>query len=243
MSACRAMSAATALLLIAGCAKTTRMPGFEVLSVSPATEPLPADAIYPSVAGDWTYAVTAGDDAGADVVHQRAATERYAAAWVNEQADRRSEYGRVNEAGDIVMPVVVDHDDKAITVFDPPLILAYARLEPGRPREQAFAMRVMDKQRPERQRDLGTGTQTIEYADDQVLRTSLGRLEARRITVRFAADLKMARAETTTTLYVVPGVGAVVIERREAVRLLGVTIRDRDQTLVLSSSPVPLPQP
>ena len=35
---------------------------------------------------------------------------------------------------------------------------------------------------------------------------------------------------------------AAVIERREAVRLLGVPIRDRDRTLVLSSSPVPLPQ-
>jgi len=104
-------------------------------------------------------------------------------------------------------------------------------------------MRVMDERRPQRQRDLGTGTQTIVYVDDQVLKTPLGRLATKRVTVRFTANLKMADAETITTLSLVPGVGAVVIKRRETVRLMGFLIRNRNQTLVLTASPVPLPEP
>jgi hypothetical protein len=235
-------SAAIPLLLLAGCATTTENPGFEVLSTSRATGPLPADAVFPATGGDWIYLVTTGAGAGERLAHRRESTDRYRAAWADREADRRSEYWRLDEAGNVVMPVVVDHDDKAITFFDPPLVLAYSRLEPGRQYEQAFTMRVMDERRPERQRDLGTGTQTIVYADDQVLKTPLGRLATKRIVVRFTADLKMAGAETTTTLYVIPGVGAVVIQRRETVRLMGVLIRNRNQTQVLTSSPVPLPK-
>jgi hypothetical protein len=237
------MSAALACVLIAGCSKATKGPGFDVLSTVPAAGPVDAEAIYPYVGGEWVYLVTVGDGAGGQSVHSREATERYRAAWVDHQAGRRSEYWRPDDAGNLVMPAVVDHDDRAVTFFEPPLILAYRRLEPGRQYEQTFSMRVMDARRPERQRDLGTGTQTIEYADDQVLKTPLGRIATRRVMVRFTAELKMARAETTTSLYVVPGVGAAVIDRREAVRLLGVPIRDRNQTLLLMSSPVPLPQP
>jgi hypothetical protein len=239
----RVISAAVALLLLAGCAQTTTGPGYDVLSTSPATGPLPADAIYPLLGGDWIYLVTAGEAAGEQLARRREGTNRYRAAWSDREADRRSEYWRLDDSGNVEMPAVVDHDDRAITFFDPPLILAHGRLEPGRPYEQTFSMRVMDERRPSRERDLGTGTQTIVYADDQVLKTPLGRLATKRVTVRFTADLKMAAAETTTTLYIVPGVGPVVIERRDTVRLMGVLIRNRHQTLVLTASPVPMPEP
>ena len=39
------------------------------------------------------------------------------------------------------------------------------------------------------------------------------------------------------------GVLTVVVKRRETVRLMGVLIRNRNQTLVLTASPVPLPEP
>ena len=243
MSTHRITSAAITLLLLAGCAKTTERPGFDVLSTRRATEPLPANAVYPATGGDWVYLITAGTREGGQLVHRREATQRYGAAWSDRDSNRQRKYWRVDEAGNIVMPTVIDHDDKAITFFDPPLILAYRDLEPRRPYDQTFSMRVMDERRPQRQRDQGTGTHTIEYIDDQVLKTSLGRLETRRIVLRFNADLNMARAETTTTLYVVPGGGPVVVERHEAVRLLGVPVRNRDQTLVLTGSPVPLPEP
>jgi hypothetical protein len=230
------MSAAITFLLLAGCATTTENPGFDVLSTKRPTEPLPADAVYPATGGDWIYLVTAGAAVGERFARRREESGLYHATWADREADRRSEYWRLDEAGNIVVPAVIDHDDKAITFFDPPLISAYSRLEPGRRYEQTFSMRVMDERRPERQRDLGTGTQTIVYVDDQVLKTPLGRLETKRVTVRFTADLKMATAETITTLSIVPGVGAVVVKRRETVRLMGVLIRNR-------ASPVPPPEP
>jgi hypothetical protein len=237
------MSAAITVLLLAGCATTTEKPGFDVLSTGRPTEPLPADAVYPATGGDWIYLVTAGVGAGERLAHRREESGLYDATWSDREADRRSEHWRLDEAGNIVMPAIIDHDDHAITFFDPPLISAYSRLEPGRQYEQSFSMRVMDERRPQRQRDLGTGTQTIVYVDDQVLKTPLGRLATKRVTVRFTADLKMATAETITTLSIVPGVGAVVVKRRETVRLMGVLIRNRNQTLVLTASPVPLPEP
>jgi hypothetical protein len=220
------MSAAITLLLLAGCATTTEKPGFDVLSTGRPTEPLPADAVYPATGGDWIYLVTAGVGAGERLAHRREESGLYDATWSDREADRRSEHWRLDEAGNIVMPAIIDHDDHAITFFDPPLISAYSRLEPGRQYEQS-----------------GTGTQTIVYVDDQVLKTPLGRLATKRVTVRFTADLKMAAAETITTLSIVPGVGAVVVKRRETVRLMGVLIRNRNQTLVLTASPVPLPEP
>jgi hypothetical protein len=179
------MSAAITFLLLAGCATTTENPGFDVLSTKRPTEPLPADAVYPATGGDWIYLVTAGAAVGERFARRREESGLYHATWADREADRRSEYWRLDEAGNIVVPAVIDHDDKAITFFDPPLISAYSRLEPGRRYEQTFSMRVMDERRPERQRDLGTGTQTIVYVDDQVLKTPLGRLETKRVTVRF----------------------------------------------------------
>jgi len=234
---------AAAFLLAAGCSKTSKGPGFDVLSTTPAIEPLTADAVYPPLGGAWTYLITEGDGTGGPSVHQREETSRYRAAWVDHLADQRSEYWFQGEAGNLVMPVVVDHANNAITFFDPPLIVAYGRLEPGRTYEQEASMRVMDAKRPQRQRYAGTGTQTIEYLEDQVLKTPLGEFPTKRLSIRFAADLGTAKADTTTTLWIVPGVGPLVVQRRQVERLLGIPVRAREQTLVLTSSPVPLPLP
>jgi hypothetical protein len=234
---------AAAFLLAAGCSKAAEGPGFDVLSTTPAIEPLAADAVYPTLGGAWTYLITEGHGTGGPAEHRREETSRYRAAWVDHLADQRSEYWFRDEAGNLVMPAVVDHENRAITFFDPPLIVAYGRLEPGGAFEQEASMRVMDAKRPERQRYAGTGTQTIEYLEDQVLKTPLGEFSTKRLDIRFAADLGTARAETTTTLWVVPGVGPLVVQRRQVERLLGIPVRAREQTLVLTSAPVPLPEP
>jgi hypothetical protein len=234
---------AGARLLTAGCSSASRGPGYEVLSTTPATGSLAADAMYPALAGEWVYLITQGDGAGGVFVDKREVTERYRTAWVDHQADERSEYWRPDESGNLVMPTVVDHANNAITLFRPPLIVAYGQLEPGRTYEQQTPMRVMDAKRPLRQRYEGTGTQTIEYADDQVLKTPLGEFPTKRVNIRFNADLGNAKAETITTLWIVPEIGPVVARRRQVERLLGIPVRSREQTLVLTSSPVPLPMP
>jgi hypothetical protein len=231
------------LTVAAGCATDSNGPGFTVLSTRRATGPLAAEAVYPLRGGDWVYLVTEGDGSGDETVHHREATERHRAAWADHQSDRRSEYWRPDDDGNLVMPVVVDHANNAVSMFRPPLVVAYARMEPGRTYEQEVRMRVMDARRPDRQRYLGTATQTIVYADDQVLRTPLGELVASRLSIHFSADLGSAGAKTTTTLWIVPGVGPVVLQRSQSERVLGIPVRGKSQTLVLVSPPVPLPPP
>jgi hypothetical protein len=233
-------AAAAAALLAAGCAKPAGGPGFDVLATQAATEPLAAADLDPTRDGDWTYLVTVGEGAGGQVLYRRRPTERYGAAWVEDQAGRRSEYRRTGDDGNVVMPVVVDHANNAITHFRPPLIVAYREMVPGRTYEQQVRMRVMDARRPDRQRYAGTATQTIVYADDQVLRTPLGELGTKRLSIRFTAELGAAGAETATILWIVPGVGPAVIQLTQSERVLGIAVRGRDQTLVLTKAPVPI---
>jgi hypothetical protein len=68
-------------------------------------------------------------------------------------------------------------------------------------------------------------------------KTPLGKVAAKRVEIEFEADLRMARALSIATLYVVPGLGSVVEERQDSVRLLKVPIRGSEQVLVLISGP------
>ncbi len=95
----------------------------------------------------------------------------------------------------------------------------------------------MDRDRPLRQRESGTATRTIEYVDDQVIRTPLGEFLAKRIVVEFVADLRLADARTTSTLYVVEGLGVVAEEREEEIKIFGVIGRPTRRTFLLASSP------
>jgi hypothetical protein len=229
--------AAAALLLAAGCAKPAGGPGFDVLSTRTPTGPLAAADLDPTREGDWTYLVTAGEGSGEPTLYRRRATEQYGAAWVEDQADRRSEYRRMDDEGNEVMLVVVDHAHNAITWFRPPLIAAYREMEPGRTYEQQVRMRVMDARRPDRERYRGTATQTIVYGDDEILHTPLGELNTKRLSIHFTADLGSVGAETATTLWIVPGVGPAVIQRTQSERVLGIHAPGRDQTLVLTKAP------
>ena len=97
-------------------------------------------------------------------------------------------------------------------------------------------MRVVDARRPGRLRESGTATVTVEYVDDQLLETPAGRFLAKRIVSRFVADLKLVHATTTSTTYVVPGVGVVAQQRVEEIKMLGLGSPSR-LTFVLTSPP------
>ena len=221
-----------ALAALVGCASHEDL-GFKVLSITAPSAAVTAEEIYPVGVGAWTYLITAGDGRGAQVVHRRQATERYGADWADRQGDRRVEFWRRDEAGNIVMPVVVDHADRAITLFEPPLIIAYRELGPGAARRQEVAMRVMDERRPTRLRHEGTAVRTVEYVDDQLLELPFGTVETRRLLITFTADLKMADAETTSTIWVARDLGTVVVQEKDTVRALGIPIRGSSRTMVL----------
>lgn len=241
-SAAAALCAAAALTA-AGCRGPQRAgPGYEILETMPAEATLAAAQIYPTASGRLEYRITQGDDAGALLVERRLATPGPCVTWIDDPRGGRREFWRVDGAGDIVMPAVVDEGDGAITLFDPPLILAHAQLAPGPPRTQRTLMQVVRLDDPSRPRESGTASQTFEYSDQVRLRTAGGELTAARVTITFKADLRMADAETVTTLYVVPGPGPgpgpgpVVREWSEAVKALGVTIRRGRRSMVAPPS-------
>lgn len=218
-----------------GCSAPARCAGFERLATLPAGDPITADNLYPSRTAEWSYVVTAGTDAGDSITHRRADTKRFDATWVDHEDDRISEFQRRDNHGNIVMPAVISHRDHTISLFEPPLIIAYQALPAGQPRRQEVAMRVVDLSDTAQLRESGRAVQTIEYVDDQRLRTPFGEFTAKRVIMIFNADLQFAHAQTSSTLYVVPGLGAIVQQRREEVRILGIPTRNRNQTLVLRS--------
>jgi hypothetical protein len=77
-------------------------------------------------------------------------------------------------------------------------------------------------------------TQKITYSGDQVVRTTLGRHVARRVTIEFQADLRLADVADNTVLLVVPELGAVIEFRAQNLIVLGVMPRRTERTLVLT---------
>ncbi len=232
-----ALAAAAALAgAAAGCRGTgagDTGPGFEVLETRPADLVLDAGDLCPTESGRREYRITRGDGAGSLLVERRLSTPAQGATWIDDPRGARREFWRVDEDGDVVMPAVVDDADGAITIFDPPLVIAPAQLAPGLALRQEALMRVLRLDDPSQARESGTAVQTIEYSDLESLRTADGVVWAARVTITFKADLKMADAQTVTTLHVVPGRGPVVREWSEAVKALGITIRSARRTMVL----------
>lgn len=231
--------AAALLTTLAGCASSSKQValGYDRVAVSAASGVITAAEAYPLRAGTWTWQVSLGDDAGQWIERRREQTDEYDATWVETEGDGRREYWAHDADGNLVMTAVVEPADQAITFFTPPMIIAYSELAPDEPREQKVDMRVMDLVRPQRLKDRGIATRTVQYMDDQLIRTPLGTMPARRIEITFSADLGLARAENATTLLVFPSFGVVVQKREDRVSVVGVPFRHRDQTLVLRRLP------
>ncbi len=235
-----ALVAVTAAVLLAGgCASSTRDAdlGYVLVAVSPASGTITRSEMYPLRDGAWSWQVARGDDAGRRFQRRRAATCEYGATWSETEDGGHREFWTQDDDGNLVMTAVVEPRDQALTVFDPPLVIAYGRLSPDGPRRQQVKMRVMDLARPERMKEQGLAIRTVEYVDNRLIRTPLGTMPVKRVEITFTADLSLARAENVTTLLVYPAFGFVVEKRVDRVTVIGVPFRHRDQTLVLTAVP------
>ncbi len=210
-------------------------PPFEVLSIHPATESLAAETIYPLTTTQWTYETAQRGGALDPVIYRRLRTKRFGAAWVTHHGDERSEFWRLDDDQNVVMTAVISHVDRAISLFQPPLIVAYRDLPPGELRQHEVAMRVVDARNPSRQRESGKARRTIQYVGDYLIRTPMGEMLTKRVDVSFTADLQFAKANTTSVIYVAKGLGPVVEQRMQVVQILGLSARRRYQTLLLTS--------
>ena len=228
----------TAVSLAGGCASPRDADlGYDLVAVLPASSTITPSDIYPLREGAWSWQITRGDEAGHPFQRRRAATDEYGATWSETADGGHREFWTLDDDGNLVMTAVVEPADQALTIFDPPMVIAYSRLSPDGPRQQQVNMRVMDLRRPRRMKDQGRVTRTVEYVEDQLIRTPLGTMSVKRVDISFTADLRLARATNVTTLLVYPPFGCVVEKRVDRVTVIGIPLRHRDQTLVMTEVP------
>jgi len=157
------------------------------------------------------------------------ASDRFGATWRIVEGDLREQFCRVDDEGNVVLCAVIEHADRAISLFRPPLVVAYASLTPGATRTQEVAMRVVDRDRLQRLKEQGTTTQTITLVDEALLGLDGDERWASRIEVEFIARLRQAVVRRQSTVFVVPGRGVYVDESEKTIRVLGLIIRrDRE---------------
>jgi len=207
-----------------------------IRSLPPGAAPAGED-LYPFRAADRTFLRLDGDAAGEEIVYSGKLTGEHSAEFALAQGAARTEYWARDEAGGIIMPVTIDHDEKALTRFDPPLLIAPKTLQPGAAVEVEADMLVLDSRNLKRQREHGKAKRSIEYIDDQRIRTPLGEFRAKRIVVHFVADLRLADAENTTTYWLAPDLGIIAQLREEEVRILGLISTRKRSVSVLIEAP------
>jgi hypothetical protein len=224
------------LLLAGGCqispnsAGSTAQPMIEVLETLEDGETIAASDLYPLEPGEWVFAPQASDEQ--TITWSREQADRFGASIALHRGERRTEFWQPTDDDGVAMPASIDHEKTALTRFEPPLVLTPTELEPGDSFTAESDMRVLDAENTDHQRESGTATRTIEYADVERIRTSQGTFTAARIEVQFTADLNLAEASNQHTYWVVPGRGIVALKLSETIRVLGLKQRPREQTLV-----------
>ena len=217
-------------------------PAFEV--VGPAADDatfvgLSAAELEPLMPGSQRWTVVQGDGVGTSFVRTVAASDRFGAQVADRWGDLHTHFLR-RENQQVLMPANTSHEDKAITIFDPPLVVAPARLTAAAPFVSRARMRVVDEQDPSKVMHLGRCERTLTLQGRDVVRTPLGELVAVRVRMEFQATLQLAKASEVATLYVVPGLGVIAEDRVERINALGFVNRTRRSVVVRSDRPAAL---
>lgn len=169
------------------------------------------------------------------IVIRASETDHHGAQVAIADGDRRVEFLKPLENGSIALTAVIERKDKALTLFEPPLVIAPASLQPGETFRSEAAMRVVALDDPGKQREKGTAKRTITYLGDAMIHHAGGEVRAAKLEIRFDADLRLANAEERTTLYVsrdasTPGV--IAQESMEKITILGAFPRTTKRTLL-----------
>jgi len=172
-----------------------------------------------------------GQEAGRLTITNEATTE-HGATFARREDSGRTQFVRADEQGNIVMTAVLEPDDHAISLFDPPLVIAPANLTSDAPQTSKAAMRVVDSKDPKKERENGTATRTIRLLGQKKVRTPMGEFTALKIGIDFSADLKLAKATDHTIIFVVPGRGIVAEVSQENVKVLGAFGKSKHRTIV-----------
>lgn len=226
--------------LIAGCASTPpkapNSDAFHVISSNSPRASIAAAQVVDLSAGETRFSVIDEDSESPDkaIIIRRESTNEYGSDFAIHEGDRRSEFLKRNSDGSVAMTAVIDREENALTLFEPPLIVAPALLKANQPFTSEAAMRVVALGNPAKHRERGTARRSITYVDDVLLRIGSREIPVARIEIRFDADLRFADADELTTLYVARGIdGGVILQlSREKIVILGTFPRTTERTLL-----------
>lgn len=185
-----------------------------------------AAALWPLADTDHKYLVIASNDAqelGDTLELDLERVDAEQGLWELERPDRRIEYLRVDEAGNVVITAVDDLNHQVTTLYDPPMVLVPTALAPGEAKQ--FTSRVTIVRRDNRAivRDQGEATKTITHQADQRVTTPTGEYTAHQLKVVMDTTLRLAKVHHDNTLWLTPGVGPVALEQSEQVTALVVS--------------------
>jgi hypothetical protein len=216
-----------------GASRTNGHTAFRVESVTAATKSLRAADIWPLAASETRFAISGDNAAGQGTTHivQRAASD-FGATVAIEESGYRTEYLSRDDDGGIRLHAVHDETEHALTLFEPPLLLAPSLLQPGEPVESEAKMRILDARDRGKQRERGAATRTMTYTHDARLQVGQREVVAAQLEIHFTADLRFADADERTTMFVTRDGGLIVQHSEEKVTILGAFPRTRQRTLV-----------
>ncbi len=222
-------------LSLVGCASQPldQAPFFEILETRAPDSAVTSDLFLLDNPMPRQYLVVKADEESREIRQSHEVTERFQSEWKVVEGDDRDRFFRQDESGDILLAAVIEHGENAISLFNPPLVAAYHRLEPGESRTQDVAMKVVNLSNPSRLREFGRAQQTITYLEDCQIRLQWGTFAARRLSVIFDAELKLAQVHVETILYVVPGYGVLIEETKKTIKILGIIPKYEDSMRIL----------
>jgi hypothetical protein len=203
--------------------------GLEILETLHASGSAHASDIYALEPGERRFATADGHE----IVVRMTLSGEHGATHAISEGDERTTWIRTDDEGRIAMTAVFEADDHAISLFTPPLVIAFKDIQPGHEYTSESAMKVVDSKDSRSVRESGTATRSITYIDDQRIRIPAGEFTAMRLSVRFQADLKLAKATEDTTLWVVRERGIIARQSDEQVKVLGIGGGKHTRTLVL----------
>ena len=127
--------------------------------------------------------------------------------------------------------------DNATSRFAPPLLIAPARLEPGKELGSDSAIQITTTDTA-KAREQGTCQQRVHILGGVTVDSPLGSLDATLVESVFTAMLGMTRVRHETLQWVVPGKGLVAERWVERISVLGVLVRTRQGAAVRVIAPI-----
>ncbi|MBI1369276.1 MAG: hypothetical protein GC162_11570 [Planctomycetes bacterium] len=176
--------------------------------------------LLPLKTADRSYLIVEGDATGSHVVLSMTEDPTDAAfPWRVTDGERVEHLGRADD-GSIVLGAVEDKPHNALTIYDPPMPLLPAGLEPGKSMQFTSKMTIVGLDHPDQQRDRGTATRTITHIADQTVITPSGSVRTRKIKSEEDAKLGLASVHVEDVHWYAPKRGLMAEDHTENVTAL-----------------------